>query len=44
MNNTSKSIIEEAKSYMKEIEKNKKKNNTVIDQITTAYGSKSEMY
>lgn len=44
MNNTSKSIIEEAKQYLDEITKNKSKNNSAIDKITNAYGSRSKMY
>ena len=44
MKNTSKSIIEEAKSYLNEINSNKNKKNSVIDKITEAYGSRSKMY
>ena len=44
LKNTSKSIIEEAKSYLKDIEINKKKSNSVIDKIVSSYGSKSKMY
>lgn len=41
LKNTSKSIVEEAKSYLKDIEINKKKNNKVIDKIVSSYGSES---